>query len=31
VTSLLARARERFRIIGEIQHGKPGVQYIGHL
>jgi len=31
VTSLLARARERFWIIGEIQGGKPGVQYIGDL
>jgi phosphoribosylformylglycinamidine cyclo-ligase len=31
VTSLLARAREKFWIIGEIQSGKPGVQYIGHL
>jgi phosphoribosylformylglycinamidine cyclo-ligase len=31
VTSLLARARERFWIIGEIQSGKPGVEYIGHL
>jgi phosphoribosylformylglycinamidine cyclo-ligase len=31
VTSLLARRRERFWIIGEIQSGKRGVQYIGHL
>ena len=31
LTSLLARARERFWIIGEIRGGKPGVQYIGDL
>jgi phosphoribosylformylglycinamidine cyclo-ligase len=31
VTTLLAQAREKFWIIGEIQRGKPGVQYIGDL
>jgi phosphoribosylformylglycinamidine cyclo-ligase len=31
VTSLLARARERFWIIGGIQRGKPSVQYVGDL
>ena len=31
VTSLLAQARERFWIIGEIQSGKPSVQYVGDL
>jgi phosphoribosylformylglycinamidine cyclo-ligase len=31
VTTLLTRAHEKFWIIGEIQPGKPSVQYIGDL
>ncbi len=31
VTTLLSKAREKFWIIGDIQHGKPGVEYIGDL
>ena len=31
VTTLLSKAREKFWIIGDIQHGKPSVKYIGDL
>jgi phosphoribosylformylglycinamidine cyclo-ligase len=31
VTALLARAREKSWVIGEIQRGNPGVKYIGDL
>jgi len=31
VTALLARAREKFWVIGDIQRGRPSVQYIGDL
>jgi phosphoribosylformylglycinamidine cyclo-ligase len=31
VSTLLAVAHEKFWIIGDIQRGKPGVKYIGHL
>jgi len=31
VTTLLAKAREKSWIIGDIQHGKPSVKYIGDL
>ncbi len=31
VTTLLSKAREKFWIVGDIQHGKPGVKYIGDL
>jgi phosphoribosylaminoimidazole (AIR) synthetase len=28
ITTLLAQAREKFWIIGEIQRGKPSVKYV---
>ena len=31
VTTLLSKAREKFWIIGDIEHGKPSVKYIGDL
>jgi phosphoribosylformylglycinamidine cyclo-ligase len=31
VTTLLSKAREKFWIIGDIQHGKPSVKYLGDL
>jgi phosphoribosylformylglycinamidine cyclo-ligase len=31
VTTLLSKAREKFWIIGDIQHGKPSVKYFGDL
>jgi phosphoribosylformylglycinamidine cyclo-ligase len=31
VTALLSKAREKFWIIGDIQHGKPSVKYLGNL